>query len=71
MKERMADFISTIKQSPMWDPNAEMLLPGELEFRKEQERRRDGIPIPANLYEELTAIGNELELDAALHSIAA
>ena len=71
MKERMADFISTIKQSPMWDPNAEMLLPGELEFRKEQERRRDGIPIPANLYDELKAIGNELELDAALHSIAA
>lgn len=71
MKERMSDFVATVKASPMWDPEAEMLLPGELEFRKEQERRRDGIPIPDRLYEELVAIGKELELDAALESIAA
>jgi LDH2 family malate/lactate/ureidoglycolate dehydrogenase len=71
MKERMADFTSTIKASPMWDPNDEMLLPGELEFRKEQERRRDGIPIPIRLYEELATIGTELELNAALQGIAA
>jgi LDH2 family malate/lactate/ureidoglycolate dehydrogenase len=71
MKERMSDFINTIKESPMWDPDSEMLLPGEIEYRKEQERRRDGIPIPAALYDELAAIGSELNLDAALERTAA
>jgi L-2-hydroxycarboxylate dehydrogenase (NAD+) len=70
MKERMSDFIRTIKESPMWDPDSEMLLPGEIEYRKEQERRRDGIPIPAALYDELVTIGNELNLDAALERTA-
>ncbi len=71
MKERMSDFIRTIKESPMWNPDSEMLLPGEIEYRKEQERRRDGIPIPAALYDELAAIGSELNLDAALERTAA
>ena len=71
MKERMSDFIRTVKESPMWDPDSEMLLPGEIEYRKEQERRRDGIPIPAALYDELAAIGSELNLDAALERTAA
>ena len=71
MKERMSDFIRTVKESPMWNPDSEMLLPGEIEYRKEQERRRDGIPIPAALYDELAAIGSELNLDAALERTAA
>ena len=71
MKERMSDFIRTVKESPMWNPDSEMLLPGEIEYRKERERRRDGIPIPAALYDELAAIGSELNLDAALERTAA
>jgi LDH2 family malate/lactate/ureidoglycolate dehydrogenase len=71
MKERMSDFIKTIKESPMWDPDSEMLLPGEIEYRKEQERRRDGIPLSAALYDELAEIGSELNLDAALERTAA
>ncbi|MCP5092971.1 MAG: Ldh family oxidoreductase [Gammaproteobacteria bacterium] len=71
MKERMSDFIRTIKESPMWDPESEMLLPGEIEYRKEQQRRREGIPIAAALYDELATIGNELNLDAALEPAAA
>ena len=55
----------------MWDPDSEMLLPGEIEYRKEQERRRDGIPISAALYDELAAIGSKLNLDAALERTAA
>ncbi len=71
MKERMSDFIRTVKESPMWDPDSEMLLPGEIEYRKEQERRRDGIPLPAVLHDELVAIGKELNLNAALERTAA
>jgi LDH2 family malate/lactate/ureidoglycolate dehydrogenase len=71
MKERMSDFIKTIKKAPMWDPDSEMLLPGEIEYRKEQERRRDGIPLSAALYDELAEIGSALNLDAALERTAA
>lgn len=71
LKQRMGDFVNTIKASPMWDPEAEMLLPGEIEYREEQQRLRHGIPIPAALLEELLEIGNELNLDATLVRVAA
>ena len=66
LKDRMSDFVRTIKDSPMWDENSEMLLPGEIEYREEQERRKSGIPIPAALYDELAAMGIEMNLDAEL-----
>ena len=71
LADRMSDFVTTIKESPMWDPDAEMLLPGELEHRKEVERRKTGIPIPGAVYRELEKIGNEMNLDVALVRVAA
>lgn len=65
LKHRMAGFFETVKQSPMWDEDNEMLLPGEIEYRKETERRRSGIPIPATLHEELVQLGKDMNLDAA------
>ncbi len=66
LKSRMGEFFETIKGSPMWDKDSEMLLPGEIEYREERERRRYGIPLPATLYDELAQIGNEMNLDAVL-----
>jgi len=66
MKERMAEFFETVKQSPMWDKDSEMLLPGEIEYRKEAERRQMGIPIPPALHDELVQLGKDMKLDAAL-----
>jgi L-2-hydroxycarboxylate dehydrogenase (NAD+) len=65
LKDRMAEFFKTVRQSPMWDEDSEMLLPGEIEYRKEIERRRSGIPIPASLHEELVQLGKDMNLDAA------
>jgi LDH2 family malate/lactate/ureidoglycolate dehydrogenase len=56
----MAEFMGNIKASPMWDESREMLIPGEPEYRMEQLRRRDGIPLSPQLYEELTNLGEEL-----------
>ena len=53
MKDRMQSYYRRLKETPMWKEGGEMLFPGELEYRKEQERRRDGIPIPVKTYEEL------------------
>ena len=66
LKTRMAAFFETVKQSPMWDGDSEMLLPGEIEHRKEIERRAEGIPIPEPLYDELVRLGQDLNLDATL-----
>jgi LDH2 family malate/lactate/ureidoglycolate dehydrogenase len=58
--DRMAEFVETVKGSPMWDENREMLLPGELEHRTAEGRMKNGIPLPENLYQELIALGDEL-----------
>jgi LDH2 family malate/lactate/ureidoglycolate dehydrogenase len=60
MQARMAEFARTVKASPMWDERREMLLPGELEYRTSLARKRDGIPLPPKLYDELRSLGREL-----------
>lgn len=66
MRARMATFHQTIKDSPMWDADREMLLPGELEYRTAQERRQNGVPLGANLYNDLLALGAELGVEQTL-----
>lgn len=66
MQERMKQFKDNLKSTPMWQEGAEMLLPGELEYRKEQERRKTGIPVPITTYEELMEIAKEYGIKAPL-----
>lgn len=60
MRTRMAEFYQTIKDAPMWDDAREMMLPGEIEYRTEQERLKTGIPLPENLIQELVELGHQL-----------
>jgi LDH2 family malate/lactate/ureidoglycolate dehydrogenase len=69
LKARMAEFYQTIKTSPMWDESKEMFLPGEIEYRKQLEREKHGIPVPSELYEELTLLGNELHVRSQLTTL--
>ncbi len=62
MQNRMAAFVQAVKTSPTWDESKEMLLPGEIEHRTALKRRETGIPLPANLYEELLALGREMRV---------
>jgi LDH2 family malate/lactate/ureidoglycolate dehydrogenase len=66
MKAQMNQYHETIKQSPMWDENAEMLLPGELEHRTEKKRLETGIPLTKQLVEELSALAKELGVEGTL-----
>ncbi len=68
MEKRMATFYQTIKSSPMWDESREMLLPGEIEHRTEMARLENGIPLPANLVDELVDLGEELGVTNTLTS---
>ena len=57
LQERMAEFCQTVKNTPVSGEGSEILLPGELEYRSEQQRNVDGIPLPAAVYEQLARIG--------------
>jgi LDH2 family malate/lactate/ureidoglycolate dehydrogenase len=65
LTSRFREFFDTVKRSPRWD-GGEAMLPGEIEHRQELERKRDGIPLPATLYETLVRIGVESGLEAEL-----
>ncbi len=66
MQKRMADFIQTIHNSPMWDQSKEMLIPGEIEYCTMQRRKQQGIPLPNNLYDELVVLAKELGVATTL-----
>ena len=65
-KARMTEFSDKIHASPMWDESKEMLLPGEIEYRTAQARKANGIPLPPQLFEDLTALGQELGVEQIL-----
>ncbi len=66
---RMADFYRTIKATPMWDDTKELFLPGEIEYRTEQRRQTTGIPLPAELFEDLKVLGLKMEANAQLSAL--
>lgn len=55
MAERMADFAGILHSTPAADPNAPVLVPGEIEMNKMDRQRREGIAIDAVLLEKLQA----------------
>lgn len=52
---RMDEFYTRIKDLPRAAGVDEIMLPGEPEQRREDQRRRDGIPVTANVVADLTA----------------
>lgn len=60
LAQRMAAFTETVKHSPTWDEAQEMMIPGEIEARTAEERRKTGIPLPPALLEELRDLGEEM-----------
>ncbi|HQU68925.1 MAG TPA: Ldh family oxidoreductase [Albidovulum sp.] len=54
---RMDEFYARIKALPRAAGVDEIMLPGEPEQRREDQRRRDGIPVTANVIADLTAEG--------------
>jgi LDH2 family malate/lactate/ureidoglycolate dehydrogenase len=65
-KENVNHYIMSIKQSGRAKNVEEILVPGEPEFRTENERRAGGIPLIANTVSELTALGTSLGITLSL-----
>ncbi len=62
-KERINTFIADIKKSKLRAGFNEILVPGELEQRRENERRKDGVKLDAAVFDELEALSKDLKLD--------
>lgn len=66
LKQRMADYLGYLRDIPVWEEGKEMLMPGEIEFRKAKERQQQGIPLPQTTLDELLALKTERNLAARL-----
>ena len=58
----MAEFIAMIKGSRTRPDVSEILLPGELEWRRMQEKLASALPIDPEIYDDLRALASELEV---------
>ena len=55
-KQEIADFVKYIKETPPAAGFQEVLYPGEIEYRTEQRRSREGIPIEDETWRQLTEL---------------
>jgi uncharacterized oxidoreductase len=55
-KREIAEFVAYVKDTPPAEGFPEVLYPGEIEYRTEQQRRREGIPIEDETWRQLTAL---------------
>jgi LDH2 family malate/lactate/ureidoglycolate dehydrogenase len=62
-KARVDRMIEEIKSSRKAAGTEEIFLPGEIEYRKEQERRASGIPVGAETVAELREVGRSCGVD--------
>jgi uncharacterized oxidoreductase len=55
-KREIAEFVAYVKDTPPAEGFPEVLYPGEIEYRTEQRRRREGIAIEDETWRQLTAL---------------
>ncbi len=61
---RMGELVGRVKSSPPAPGYEEVLVAGEPEWRTSQVRSRDGIPLPAALWDQLIAVARELHVSS-------
>lgn len=61
-KQEIAEFVRYIKETPPMEGYTEVLYPGEMEYRTEQQRRRDGIFVEDTTWQQLTDLQREYGL---------
>jgi LDH2 family malate/lactate/ureidoglycolate dehydrogenase len=62
---RMQEFIAMVKSSDLRPGFDEVLVPGELEHRRERAKRADGVPLPQREVDDLVRLGADLGVDAS------
>jgi len=62
-KQRMDDFIHQIKSAKLRPGFREILVPGEIDYRREQERRREGTQMDVEVFDKLRDLAVELKIN--------
>jgi LDH2 family malate/lactate/ureidoglycolate dehydrogenase len=65
-EDRMTEWVKMIKATPMTESGATQIIPGEIEYNCEQQRRKEGLPIPPELAADLEALAEKLGISAKL-----
>ena len=61
-KAQVTAFVEYLKNTPPAEGFTEVLYPGELEYRTEQRRRAEGIPVEEHTWERVAGIARRFEL---------
>jgi len=69
-RARMGRFIDTVKASRLRSGFSEVLVPGELEHRRVQDKTRNGVPLDREVYDDLVRLGRELNIPTPLQVVA-
>ena len=59
----MSTYVDHLKSTKRMEGVDEILLPGEIEVRKQRQRETDGVPIPDETWRQLTETANRLSVD--------
>ena len=65
-KKDVGDFCRYLKETPPAEGFDEVLYPGEAEYRSEQRRRREGIPIEESTWNKITEIARGYGLETLI-----
>jgi LDH2 family malate/lactate/ureidoglycolate dehydrogenase len=65
-KSRMDNTIREIRKLPLMEGTDKIYMPGELEFIKQDERSREGIPVTKELLDEFEALAKEYGVDLSI-----
>ncbi len=65
-KKEVADFARYLKSTPPSEGSKGVFYPGEIEYIREQERRRDGIEVEDATWDKLKALATDYKLAAEL-----
>lgn len=58
----LGEFIAMVKSSPARPGYDEILLPGELEWRRMQDKERNGVPLDPEIYADLRRLASEMDV---------
>ncbi len=61
--EKVTDWAAMVHATEMVDPDSKQVIPGEIEYMKEQDRRAHGIPVPSELIKDLAAYSEQLGVE--------
>jgi LDH2 family malate/lactate/ureidoglycolate dehydrogenase len=64
--ERLEQLVDEVKSAPPIDPERPVMVPGEIEYRRMEQRKREGIPVSSETVEKLRVISEDVGVSCPL-----